>query len=52
MVREGQAFWRGGRCPKEGKKGTYTRTAKAMERGEKVGLKELLRRHSSLSSLS
>ena len=60
-IREGHSFWKGGLCPKERKKCTYTANCKltqhrrkelqkAMERGDKVGLKDLLRRHSSLES--
>jgi hypothetical protein len=60
---EGSSFWRGGCCHDERKGTRYFANAKmgrhrkreiqkAMERGEKVGLADLLKRHSSVSSVN
>lgn len=60
--KEGDKFWTGGFCPEEKKKCTYTARCKlgrrrrkelesALHRGEKVSLADLLKRHSSMSSL-
>ena len=60
---QGTSFWRGGCCPIERKNTSYVCTKKigkhqrrkiqrALERGEKVGLAELLARHGSTSSMS
>ncbi|KIW12279.1 hypothetical protein PV08_09556 [Exophiala spinifera] len=63
MSRKGDKFWTGGFCPHEKKNTTYTAQCrlgkrrrreieKAMQRGEKVGLADLLKRkNSSMSSL-
>ena len=59
---EGDKFWTGGFCPEEKKRCTYTAKCKfgkrrrkeleeALQRGEKLSLSDLLKRHSSMSSL-
>jgi len=59
---EGDKFWTGGWCAEEKKKCTYTANFKlgrrrrreieqALHRGEKISLSDLLKRHSSMSSL-
>lgn len=59
---EGDKFWTGGFCPEEKMKCTYTAKCRlgrrrqqdlenAIRRGEKVSLQDLLKRHSSMSSL-
>ncbi len=60
---QGSSFWTGGLCPIERKNTSYTCTRKigkhrrreiqrALERGEKVGLADLLKRQGSTSSMS
>ncbi len=59
---QGDRFWTGGFCPEEKRKCTYTAKCRlgkrrrqeledAVRRGEKVSLQDLLKRHSSVSSL-